>query len=497
MKSALPRYSTLEPLLPSPSTLSTPSSAESSDSSTQRYSAQLPRYSAILNSPPPAGQRRVPRAQQQTEHTFRLSKTEGKSNYSGNASGKPWATMTVLSTSLAKHKVPRFFGGDQIAGFVELELEAPLAVQSVSISLRGKIITSPLVDGAHQFLDHSFIVWSKTQGDPRTVLSSSSSTNSNTNSKKFDGKLQGSYSWTFSFPFPTQVTVPARGERSVESYPSPQTVQERDISARVEYELTLRIAHGMFKADSKVQTNVLYIPKILPDLLPLLRQHAYREGKPLIGPHEDVGGWTTLPKVSVRGALNRKPVLLDCVLSLGGPTCYTRGTVIPCYITISSTNPEALDRLASPDTINARLVRHVKFYKDSKKLLGVTEEVAEIQTAVWWIPSDLSIQETGRRCLEGEIHLDKDLQPSCDLVLFRIEYFVELLPFKSLLIETNASKKESVLLSYPIEIGTFHADGPTPKPFTKPLKKITSSKHRGSPNSQWPLAADARLAGLL
>ena len=45
----------------------------------------------------------------------------------------------------------------------------------------------------------------------------------------------------------------------------------------------------------------------------------------------------------------------------------------------------------------------------------------EIGAAVWWVPPKDVLQDTYVRHLEGEIHLESDLQPSSSCPLFLVE----------------------------------------------------------------------------
>jgi hypothetical protein len=105
------------------------------------------------------------------------------------------------------------------------------------------VITSSYEDGSCTFLDHPITSWARTNGDPRSDASSSS------NTKKFDGKLSGNYSWPFSFPFPKEVAIGIQGEQ--QTYLTPQTFLERDTRGNVQYELVLRVTHGVLRSDSK------------------------------------------------------------------------------------------------------------------------------------------------------------------------------------------------------------------------------------------------------
>ena len=113
------------------------------------------------------------------------------------------------------------------------------------------MITSSYEGGSCTFLDHPITSWTRTDGDPRSVSPTTdvSATSSSSSTKKFDRKLSGNYTWPFSFPFPKEVTIGIQGEQQI--YPTPQTFLERDTTGNVQYELVLRVAHGIMRADSK------------------------------------------------------------------------------------------------------------------------------------------------------------------------------------------------------------------------------------------------------
>jgi hypothetical protein len=49
------------------------------------------------------------------------------------------------------------------------------------------------------------------------------------------------------------------------------------------------------------------------------------------------------------------------------------------------------------------------------------EEIDEVELAVWRVSEHDATQEMNLRRLEGEIHLAKDLQPTCRFLPFSIE----------------------------------------------------------------------------
>ena len=100
-----------------------------------RYSAavrvhddNLPRYSLVFQprNPPRAA---VLPAHCLHKHRFHIRNSAAHKN-------KPWATLTVFSKAdVTAQKAPRFFGSDPVAGTIELDIETPLTVNSITISV--------------------------------------------------------------------------------------------------------------------------------------------------------------------------------------------------------------------------------------------------------------------------------------------------------------------------------------------------------------------------
>lgn len=97
------------------------------DTAIPRTTAPPPRYSAIYGDP----QEIVPTGSHPTEHEFTLR--------SGMMmTGKPWLTLRVLTRpSKLPHKYPRIFGGENIAGVVEIKLDQPMNINSITLHVSG------------------------------------------------------------------------------------------------------------------------------------------------------------------------------------------------------------------------------------------------------------------------------------------------------------------------------------------------------------------------
>lgn len=163
----------------------------------------------------------------------------------------------------------------------------------------------------------------------------------------------------------------------------------------------------------------------------MLRQLAYQENSPLLPPETDPEGWRTLTPVIVRGSVfTARNVDVKCTLSLANPLSYTRGSVIPLFLTMSSNDTQTLDLLSSGKAASVRLLRRVKYHMAASQLSNMKQGGAEwkestdyLDNAVWWPANDGGGDRHNRRMC-GEIRLLKDLKPSCSIAHFSIEVSV-------------------------------------------------------------------------
>jgi hypothetical protein len=209
------------------------------------------------------------------------------------------------------------------------------------------------------------------------------------------------------------------------------------------------------------------VPINRPGLPSLLRQLAYQQFLPLPGPFSDPEGWKTLRPVTVRGTMFRSQrAEAKCTLSIAKPLSYTRGTVLPCCLTLESNNSMVLDLLSVPGSIVLSLKRRVRFYDNAssaRRDVAWNETVENAGTAVWW-PSNDAINNDSTRYFEGEIRLAKDLRPTSTMGHFSISYAVVLGPF----VAVGFSSDSEALLSEPVEIATMHAKGPRTNTYSPP-----------------------------
>ncbi|EDR05670.1 uncharacterized protein LACBIDRAFT_329543 [Laccaria bicolor S238N-H82] len=169
-----------------------------------RYSFAPPRYSSAFGVS----------AQQVT-----TGRAEHIYNICSGLKNKPWVTFRVFSQpspgASSKHQdLPRFSSGDIVAGLIEFTLDSPQTINSITVSLRGRVIRGYLAEESDTFLDHQVSIWTRADGDPHFPDQGST--------KKFNGRLNGAHHFPFAFPFPTLVDI-----STSTAFPPPfQTLQD-------------------------------------------------------------------------------------------------------------------------------------------------------------------------------------------------------------------------------------------------------------------------------
>ncbi|KAJ4477342.1 hypothetical protein J3R30DRAFT_3290821 [Lentinula aciculospora] len=439
------------------------------DNSLPQSVTSLPAYSR-RPSPPPRARRGL------TEHVVELSSDIT------NKRAKTWATLRVYSKAPAA-TLPTFAEGEKITGSVTLDSKISnsrhISCVKVIVSFHSASHVEKRKTGRFRrrtrrrlsvdrvtFLETSTTLWSKDVHATR----------------------QNGMHWPFSIHLPGEVVV-SSGTMNVQAYALPPTFMERNTRACIRYNLIVHISRSKFREDSNLQMTWIYIPATKPDPPSPLRQLAYQENSPLLGPQDDPRGWYTLPSTKVYGTLFKNRVVeVTLNLSLAQPLSYTRGSVIPVSLTLSSTDSQALDLLSSRQSLTVRLRRKVT--SNSAQTFAelnapwnatqgaiLTEPTVEIADAVWWQrPGSVNINETIMnstmqsktrlyREMEGEILLPKNLKPTFRISHFGIEYSVVLLPFDTtgFAPSTPAAKfYNGPILEQRVEIVTMFPRGPRP-----------------------------------
>ncbi|KAJ7476020.1 hypothetical protein FB451DRAFT_265030 [Mycena latifolia] len=375
------------------------------------------------------------------EHIYPL--TDGK--------GRPWASLTLMSSAKSGKSVPTFFEKEHINGSFQLSAEKGDSIQSIIVTVTGRIVTGSSVDDTYIFLTQSLPLWSKTES-----RSSGAAT-----------KLLGACVFPFSIPLPKAVSLKDDSHDTL--FRLPETFLERHTRASISYEISVAVSRGKLRADSQIKTRFGYIPTTRPDPPSVLRQLAYREHSLLPGPEVDPVGWTTSSTAVVRGTVFKsRQAAVHCMLSLANPLSYTRGTVIPCRLTLESGDNQALDMFSAPSAPMVTLRRCVRFQNpstSSKREVDWVESVEDVCRAVWW-PSLDGNDAPYSRSLEGEIKLPKDLASTSSIGRFSISYTVVVSSFDTVGFAPSSSQP---VLVEPVTIATSHArDSPRPIAYAPP-----------------------------
>ncbi|PPR04656.1 hypothetical protein CVT24_011874 [Panaeolus cyanescens] len=402
-----------------------------------------------------------------------------------NHKSAPWATLRVFSRSSAsvstmgtsgssKSRVPKFTDSESLQGCLELNLESPQNINSIHLSLRGRVMTSAYDEGVCTFLEYPITVWTRAHGDPHTML-----LNGDSRAKKFEGKLSGNYTWPFTFAFPSEVQLNG-------PHRTPPTFFDRKLMCSVQYDLVLKISHGMLRSDSKLTVDVAYTPDITPSPASFLRQVASGERIRAPGPDDDPVGWQIMAPMTLRGKIyNELPVKIQYTMSLASPQTYVRGSFIPFHLSFFCKDADALEMLIQPMNVVVRLTRKLQYYGDGGQTIvrgasssssrgeaqraKLIEDVSHVGKAVWHpqIPDDDSLASNPyMRELSGEIHLEKDLFPSCNFPLLKASYTVDFCSFDTSKLKLSPSHQP--LGSWPVTIATVHGEGPVPFACTEP-----------------------------
>ncbi|GBE83344.1 hypothetical protein SCP_0503920 [Sparassis crispa] len=348
-----------------------------------------------------------------TEHRYTLT----------NSNKRRWLTLKVPSHSPTPAHLPSLFEDEAIAGAVELNLEREETIKSITVVIQGQMTESTI--NVYNFLNLSQNLYSAPSTNPAASVPSLSA----------GGRLRGMHAWTFSLTMPPHVTLNLGGGSS-KAYRLPPSFSERMARVHIQYRLNVRVRRGRFRVDSDLGTVFSYTPITQPDP----------------------------PSMKA----------VTCTLWLAKPLCYTRGSVIPCMMTIETGDSQALDVLSSPKAVIVRLRRHISMGlanisdMNSRSVRGVPYEptVQDVKTALWWAPESRNAS-VSKRTLHGEILLGLALKPSCELGDFKLSYSVALYPLKAVAF-AHAEDCERPLQREFVGIATAYSSGPRPIVYSPP-----------------------------
>ncbi|EIW57486.1 uncharacterized protein TRAVEDRAFT_29565 [Trametes versicolor FP-101664 SS1] len=404
----------------------------------------------------------VPPAEQ--EHQYHL--TDKKT-------GAQWLTMTVMSRASSASEQPTFYQGANIAGSLKLDLEKEVLVDEVTLALYGRL--SIFSHSTSNFFYTSKTLYSAAEQSP---------SGSPVTSLLKRGRLQGHYDWPYSVRLPKGVSIlsainDGRAERT--NYRLPPSFSDKRLNAHVQYTLVVRVTRGGFKGGSKLTVPLNYIPLARPSPPSILRQLAYQEDHPLVGPDGDPDGWKAPEPVKIEGFLFKTVrVRATCDLRISKPLSYTRGGLVHLLCSIRSDNQQFLD-LVTPQCINLALVQRITFGEAAQKTrfserleAQATIKTIERASASWWrVPA---VDEPGVKAFAGELRVPAELAPACQILHYGHEY--ELI-FRGLgaVGFTLVTESKKPLLVEPITIVTAFAQAPRARSYVPPEYATKAEGH--------------------
>ncbi|KAI0368609.1 hypothetical protein BV20DRAFT_968964 [Pilatotrama ljubarskyi] len=415
----------------------------------------LPRYSpstaTIWDVPPP-----------DQEHSFCLT---------AKKTGERWLTLSVMSRAASAAEPPTFYQGASIAGSLKLELDKKEFIDEISLALYGRL----------SIFSHStanFFYMSKT-------VYSAAEKNSDAGSSPTPflkrGRLKGRYEWPYSLRLPKGVSIlssiTAHGATERENYRMPPSFSDEQSSVHVQYSLVVRVNRGGFKTGSKLTVPLTYIPLARPSPPTILRQLAYQEDHPLVGPDGDPDGWKALGPISVDGVLFKTmSVEAECKLHVSKPLTYARGGIIHLLISICCGNRQFLD-LITPQSVRVALIQRLTFgdapqtTRFSERLTThTTVKTYERAFASWWRNSSES-QGESTKTFAGELLVPDNLVPACQILHYGHGYELAFCTLSAVGF-TPAVAQKKALLSVPVGIVTAFAQGPRPRPYRPPEYEV-------------------------
>jgi len=195
---------------------------------------------------------------------------------------------------------------------------------------------------------------------------------------------------------------------------------------------------------------------------------------------------------------------------------YTRGTPIPCLLSVACSDKQALDLFFTPASTSVHLFREVSYGADETPSsagagpssasssstylrtplsnattsspkqapkLALRKARTCVASAVWWnrrdnLHCDVDDEGRARLRMEGEIHIPKELPPSFAFGPFKMKYSIVMLPFYATAFEPiDPADKEPIFLTN-VEIATLHAYGSNPRSYAPPGHESQSAAHQ-------------------
>lgn len=217
----------------------------------------------------------------------------------------------------------------------------------------------------------------------------------------------------------------------------PPTLSSKAWSWAFYYEIVVDLKRsGLLTIDDTLRQAIGYTPVLKEPKPSPLRLQAYKDGSPIPGPTTDPDGWKTFPPVDIKGELFKtRKVAATYSLSIAAPLIYASGTSVPFFLTVESSDGQALGLLSdhhAPDVGIRRKIKTVPGVGDAggSIVMPGSEEERPISNVVWTNPPGGQVEGGGpnKRVLYGEMKLPTGsmLRPSFEFGDFHMKYCIDM-----------------------------------------------------------------------
>ncbi|TCD63202.1 hypothetical protein EIP91_005841 [Steccherinum ochraceum] len=361
--------------------------------------------------------------------------------------GQTWMWLNVTSrapqNSDKPSVLPLFYENDAVEGDVAVDFDKAGGPQGIRVAITAGVTTV----GQEEV---TFLDISDTLYDAKAA-----------NGAKPKGKM----TYPFSLKLPSEVSVTAAGPPTL--HPLPPSFSERPSNAYIDYKIVVTAKRGMFRVNQTLSTSFVYIPVSRAEPPSRLRQLAYTDSSPLIGPDVDPEGWKVLPPIQVAGlAFNTRPAEVACTFAIAKPLSYAISSPIPLHLTLTSPDKQILDLLSNPSHLKIQLIRERSIgqtaLRAGRERTDNTFREPCSTAYLWPTPGD----GEDNRVFQGELFVGNRLKPSFSFPGFALKYSVCLLRFDVPGFVPSSSKE--LLLSENVVIRTTNAPGVVPKSYAPP-----------------------------
>ncbi|KIY64529.1 hypothetical protein CYLTODRAFT_493040 [Cylindrobasidium torrendii FP15055 ss-10] len=436
---ALPAYAVEDCGARPPRYESLRSSRRSTNSSCDTHQAQNhdPSEGASAGQPQRLG------GQQWTTHRLQLKRRWDRA---------PWVTIRLKSCANDAADVPHFCSGSVVKGFITLDPNSLEQIRSISLQVQGKLVERFQSAGAlnadnmparsSTFCEQKDIIWSQSSA-----------------SKSMAGHH---IPFATSFPSSLSANFSVKGQ----SARLPPSFEEANSAVAIKYEMVwLFEKNGILTSISRLGIDVTYTPLDRPEPFSLLREIAYRNKLAVPDYLADPDGWMSVT-FNRAGKIHGKDVMMNGVLRLPKPLCYTRGYQVPVRLEAAVCSPMTIE---PRKLFELQLRRLVHILKPTVCLKNAREQDYFVMDVKVGCAKWRRVDQMGQAVrLDGELYVHPQLQPSCFLPFSAIDYYVSLRPSKVVDIVRTMPSQVTAIVQQPVEVASLLPNGPAPPSYKGP-----------------------------